>query len=147
MSDHLRSVRLLRSPDDLDADMSPLTLLGEYLRNVFVLAAARSASSPPPGVGERAVAALVLSHAMTADLFEERWPIMRDALAAGVTPTELSTATGGLQPDELAAGLTAWADRQHTTGVLADADHSAVLALIQNRLWGAAVRPGWRRSG
>lgn len=147
MSQPARPKRPPTSPADLDADTSPLVLLDAYLRHVFALAAARSAAADSTGVGERAVAALALSHALVADLFEERWPIVCDALAAGVTPAALSAATGGLQPDELAAGLTAWADWRHAAGLSTDAEHSAVLGLIRARLWGVAARPERRRFG
>lgn len=147
MSQPMRPERLPMSPADLDAGTSPLVLLDAYLRHVFALAAARSTPVQSSDVGERAVSALTLAHVLVADLFEERWPIVRDALQAGVTIAQLSAATGGLQPDELAAGLTAWADRRHAAGTATDADHAAVLALVRARLWGVAARPGWRRSG
>ena len=67
---------------------------------------------------------------MIGDLVQERWPIVRDALAHGITYEQVGAATGGLEPDELAAGLTAWADRQLGAGRMTGAGHDAVLALL-----------------
>jgi hypothetical protein len=85
-------------------------------------------------VGERALAALATAHAVVADLSEERWPIVRDALAAGVPCERVRDATGGLERDELAAGLTAWADRRLAAGLLSPAEHGGVRALVDARL-------------
>ena len=122
-------MRLPERPSDLDLGASPATLLEAYQQHLLVLASAR-AQERTAGTGERAVAALAIAHAVIEDLFEERWSIVRDALVHGVTYAQVGAATGGLEPDELAAGLTAWADRRLAAGLMSGAEHSAVLALI-----------------
>ena len=138
MTRHLRRDRWPERPDDLDPQVSPLLLLGVYQRHLLVLAAARSGSSPelPATTAARAVAALAIAHAVVADLSEERWPIVRDALVHGASRAQVSAATGGLEADELAAGLTAWADRRLGAGRMGGAEHRAVLALVGARLPG-----------
>ena len=125
-------MRLPERPSDLDLGASPATLLETYQQHLLVLASARTTSTRDrtAGTGERAVAALAIAHAVIEDLFEERWSIVRDALVHGVTYAQVGAATGGLEPDELAAGLTAWADRRLAAGLMNVAEHVAVLALV-----------------
>jgi hypothetical protein len=123
-------------PPGPEADGTLATLLDTYQQHVLLLAAARvdPRREPARRVGERALAALAIAHAVVADLAEERWPIVRDALAAGVPRDRVRDATGGLEPDELAAGLTAWADRRLAAGLLSAIEHGRVLALVGARL-------------
>ncbi len=120
-------------PDDLDPHASPSVLIGAYQQHLIVLAAARAdpARVDRAGAGERAVAALAIAHAVLADLSEERWPIVRDALVHGVAAERVSAATGGLEPDELAAGR------------MGEREHLAVLRSIGTWMWSAA-RPRTR---
>ena len=68
---------------------------------------------------------------MVVDTFvAERWPLVRDALARGVETLAVGGALGGLEVDEVAAGLTSWADRAHRSGGLSLDDYDAVIALI-----------------
>ena len=68
-------------PADLDPRTSPSALIEAYQQHLVALAAARAdPSRRDGGAGERAVAALAIAHAVIADLSEERWPIVRDAL-------------------------------------------------------------------
>ena len=136
MSSRSGPARLPVRPSDLDPDASTPALLDSYLGHLLAMAASRAGRSAPADAAGRAVAALAIGHALIADLSEERWPIVRDALALDVTPAQLTAATGGLQPDELAAGLTAWADRRHVAGLTTDLEHAHVLALIETRLRG-----------
>ena len=94
-------------------DASLADLLDAYHRHVLLLAAARAGRRPlpPDQVVHHALAALTIAHAVIDDLGTERWPIISDALTHGATPAEVGAVTGGLEPDELAAGLTAWANR------------------------------------
>lgn len=118
------------------ADGPLVSLIDTYQRHVLALAAARvdPRREPVRQVGERALAALTIAHGVIADLADERWSIVRDALAAGMPRDRVCTATGGLEPDELAAGLTAWADRRARAGLLSPAEHAAVLRLVDTRL-------------
>ncbi len=133
-------------PDDLDPHASPSVLIGAYQQHLIVLAAARAdpARVDRAGAGERAVAALAIAHAVIADLSEERWPIVRDALVHGVAAERVSAATGGLEPDELAAGLTAWADRQWAAGRMSEHEHRAVLGSVGAWMRSAARPRAWR---
>jgi hypothetical protein len=128
--------RLPGRPADVDPDTSLATLLDGYHRHLLQLATARTAPPPAPSmeIAERALAALAIGHTVVRDLFEERWAIVRDALVHGASYTQVGAATGGLEPDELAAGLTAWADRRLAAGLMTDAEHDAVLALVDARL-------------
>ncbi len=102
-----------------DESASLVVLLDIYHRHVLQLAAARVGGAlSSDQVVRHALAALGIAHAVVDDLFVERWPIVADALTHGATLAQLGTATGGLEPDELAVGLTAWADRQIATGQL-----------------------------
>jgi hypothetical protein len=131
-------------PDDLDPHASPSALLEAYQQHLIVLAAARAdPSREDRGAGERAVAALAIAHAVIADLSEERWPIVRDALVHGVAAERVSAATGGLEPDELAAGLTAWADRQWAAGRMGEREHLAVLGSVGTWMRSAARPRAW----
>ena len=60
----------------------------------------------------------------------ERWPLVRDGLVGGATADDVGAALGGLEVDEVAAGLTSWADRAHRSGGLSLDDYDAVIALI-----------------
>lgn len=138
-------------PDDVPAEASAAAVLDAYERHLIALAAAR-ASSPlrldshrsetglaaaragsPPVLPARlvrhAVAALTLSQALVNGLAGERWPIVRDGLVAGAAVAELGAAAGGLEADEIAAGLASWADREHAEGRLSDAEWTRVHAL------------------
>lgn len=131
MTRHLRPDRLPERPDDLDPRTPPSVLLEAYQQHLFALTAARSdPAREGRATGERAVAALAIAHAVIADLSEERWPVVRDALASGVAADRVSAATGGLQTDELAAGLTAWADRRWAAGLMGEHEHLVVLGLV-----------------
>ena len=136
MAHRVHRERVPDRPTDLDPGLSLVALLDRYHRHVLQLAAARADPSRASSaeVGERALAALTIAHAVVHDLFEERWPIVRDALAHGVSREQVGAATGGLEPDELAAGLTAWAARRLATRAMTGAEHVAVLALVDARL-------------
>ncbi len=119
-------------PDDLDPHASPSALLEAYQQHLIVLAAARAdPSREDRGAGERAVAALAIAHAVIADLSEERWPIVRDALVHGVAAERVSAATGGLEPDELAAGR------------MGEREHLAVLGSVGTWMRSAARPRAW----
>jgi hypothetical protein len=99
--------------DEPGPDASLVDLLSTYHRHVLLLVAARTGRHPlpPEQVVHHALVALTIAHAVIDDLGTERWPIIRDALAHGATPEQVGAATGGLEPDELAAGLAAWASQ------------------------------------
>ena len=136
MAHNIRRGRPPGHSADLDPDLSLVALLDHYHRHVLQLAAARATPSRASSaeIGERALVALTIAHAVVQDLFEERWPIVRDALTHGVSREQVGAATGGLEPDELAAGLTAWADRRLATRAMTGAEHVAALALVDARL-------------
>ena len=138
MARHAHRDRLPERPEDVDPRIPPVALLDAYQRHLVALTAARSgrAAEAVAVTGARAVAVLAIAHAVVADLSEERWSIVRDALVHGATRAQVSAATGGLEADELAAGLTAWADRQLGAGRMCRAEHRAVLALVGARLPG-----------
>ena len=108
---------------------SPLRL--DSHRSETGLAAARAGSPPvlPARLVRHAVAALTLSQALVNGLAGERWPIVRDGLVAGAAVAELGAAAGGLEADEIAAGLASWAGREHAAGRLSDVEYGSVLEL------------------
>ena len=79
---------------------------------------------------QHALAALATAQAVVDTFVSERWQLVRDALASGATVDEVGAALGGLEVDEVAAGLTSWADREHRAGGLSLDDYDAVIALI-----------------
>jgi len=117
------------------AETSLVDLLDDYQRRVLLLAAARAGNqvARPDQLVRHALAALTIAHAVAEGLFVERWPIVCDALAHGATLAQIGAATGGLEPDELVAGLTAWADRQVAAGQLTPRSRAAVIALAEGR--------------
>ena len=88
MARHAHRDRLPERPEDLDPRIPPVALLDAYQRHLVALTAARSgrAAEAAAVTGARAVAALAIAHAVVADLSEERWPIVRDALVHGARP-------------------------------------------------------------
>jgi hypothetical protein len=118
-----------------DPQASVVDLLDDYRRRVLLLAAARAGNpvARPDQLVGHALAALTIAHAVAEGLFADRWPIVCDALAHGATLTQIGAATGGLEPDELVAGLTAWADRQVAAGRLTPRGRAAVIALAERR--------------
>jgi hypothetical protein len=118
-----------------DPRTSLVDLLDDYQRRILLLTAARAddqVARPDQLVGH-ALAALTTAHAVAEGLFAERWPIVCDALAHGATLDQIGAATGGLEPDELVAGLTAWADRQVAAGQLTPRSRAAVIGLAERR--------------
>ena len=106
-------------------------VLATYQHHMVVLTAARAAVDRRPAgdVGRRASAALALGQALVDDPTEERWPVVRDGLLYGATVEQVGAALGGLEVDEVRAGLTSWADRQFRGGALTLAEYDAVLIL------------------
>ena len=120
-------------PDDLP-DTVPLgRLLDGYLDHARRVAGARAhvqlQALTPTDVARHALAGLVCAGALAARVATGRWHLAHEALAHGATLDDLATAAG-LDPDEIHAGLTSWADTQHTHGRLTDDEHNAVLALL-----------------
>ena len=77
-----------------------------------------------------ALGALTTASAILHGLAVERWPIVRAALAAGVSVAELGAAMGGLHPHDVTTGLGSWADRRYRSGAMSPADHSRTCALL-----------------
>lgn len=117
-------------PADLAGDHTLAELADAYARHLLVVTSVRAGGRPvtPDRTAAHAVAALALGRAIVADLHDEWWPIVRDALVHGAGHDMLAAAMD-LDPTEVAAGLAAWADRQAADGALSDAEHAAVRAL------------------
>ena len=111
-------------PGAVPSEASASAVLDAYERHLFVLVAARAGSPPmrPARLVQHVVAALALGQALVDDVTAGRWPLLRDGLAGGATRAQLGAAPGGLDVDELAAGLTSWADREHREGRLTDVE-------------------------
>lgn len=107
-----------------------LTVPSLYAAYSGHLAAVADTRHGGPDVAHRALKALAFATVIVESLAVERWPLVRRALAAGATVTELSVALGGLEPDEVAAGLGSWGDRQLRAGALSRTEHADVLALV-----------------
>jgi len=82
--------------------------------------------------GAHAVGALVYSHALSERALHPRWSIAVDALSAGATVEAVGAAMGGLEPDELRAGLRRWADGQHHEGLITEARRRQARALVSD---------------
>jgi len=87
--------------------------------------------------GAHAVGALIYSHALSERALHPRWSIAVDALSAGATVEAVGAAMGGLDPDELRAGLRRWADGQHHAGLITEARRRQVRALVSDTGTGA----------
>lgn len=117
-----------RRPEDalVDGHDDLGDLVDRYQRHLLVVTAHPAAD----GSHRRALAALTIASAILDALVVERWSLVRAALANGATVAEVGAALGDLEPDEVTAGLTSWADRQVHSGLLSEDDHDAVLALL-----------------
>lgn len=112
-------------------DVSLDVVLAAYQHHLVVLTAARAAVDRRSAgdVVHRALAVLALGQALVDDLTEERWPVVRDGLLYGATVDQVGAALGGLEADEVRAGLGSWADRQFRGGALTLAEYDAVHVL------------------
>jgi hypothetical protein len=91
---------------------------------------------PREQVARHAVAALAIGQAIEQYVRGDRWSTVRDALTYGATVAEVAGALD-LELDEVAAGVTSWADGQaRSCGMTAD-EHARVIALVL----GDATRP------
>ena len=118
-------------PADVPEAATVRELLDAYHWHLALAVGGRSARSAPDGLHARhAVAALAIGQVVVDTFVAERWPLVRDALARGVETLAVGGALGGLEVDEVAAGLTSWADRAHRSGGLSLDDYDAVIALI-----------------
>ena len=99
--------RLPRRPTDLDPRATLVDLIDAYQRLLVTLTAVRlgNAAMARDDVAGLALAALATAHAVVDDLFVERWTLVREALRSGASVAEVGTAMGGLEADEVAAGL------------------------------------------
>ena len=87
----------------------------------------------PEQLGEHALAALAYQHALSERALHSRWSIATDALAAGAPLEVVGAAMGGLEPDELRAGLTRWVRTQRQAGLMSDERSGQVLGLLTAR--------------
>lgn len=118
-------------PDEVPADATVADLLDAYQGHLVAVAAGWSRAPQAMGpLARHVVAPLAIAQAILDAFTVERWPPVRGGLAAGATVTEVGTAMGGLEVDEIAAGLGSWADRQHRAGALSLDDYDAVIALV-----------------
>ena len=118
-------------PTDVPEEATVWELLDAYHWHLALAVGGRSARSAPDGLHARhAVAALAIGQVVVDTFVTDRWPLVRDALARGVETLAVGGALGGLEVDEVAAGLTSWADRAHRAGALSLNDYDAVIALI-----------------
>lgn len=79
-------------------------------------------------VAAHALAALVYQHALAERARYSRWCHVRDALRSGASVATVARAMG-LDPDEVAAGLLSWADKQHRFSHITDDEHAEALLL------------------
>ncbi|MDQ3152839.1 MAG: hypothetical protein M3R63_14380 [Actinomycetota bacterium] len=92
------TVGLRELADDYHRHVLPLV---EHRHQIVALADGQRAA--------HAVAALVYGHAMSERALHSRWSIAADALVAGAALGQVGAAMGGLEPDEVRAGLRRWA--------------------------------------
>ena len=102
-----------------------------YQRLLLVVAAARAgAPACSAELSRAALGVLATATAIVDGLAVERWAVVHTGLAAGASVAEVGAALGGLEPDEIAAGLRAWADRQFLAGALTHEEYTGVVALV-----------------
>ena len=129
------------TPADVPSLATVYELFDAYHRHLMAAVAGRPGAvaglrpatarrSPADELDRHAVAALAIGQAIVDTFAQERWPLVHDVLAAGGTADEAGAALGGLEPDEIAAGLVSWAGRAHRAGVLTVDEVDAVLELV-----------------
>lgn len=92
----------------------------------------REVFCPGPGHAERGMyclATLACQTALSERTLHSRWWIACEALGAGKSRGEVAAAIG-LDVEELCAGLRSWARNQLRQGLIDDARHAQVLALL-----------------
>ena len=123
-------------PADVPEAATVWELLDAYYWHLALAVGGRGNRSAPDGLHARhAVAALVIGQVIVDTFVDERWPLVRDALARGAEARTVGDALGGLDVSEVAAGLTSWADRAHRSGALSLDEYDAVIALIAGGAW------------
>jgi hypothetical protein len=115
-------------PDEVTADATVAELLAAYQRHLALAVMARAAADHD---ARHALAALAVGQAIVDSFAVERWPLVRDALEGGATADDAGAALGGLEVDEISAGLTSWAQREHRAGGLSLDDYDAVIELLE----------------
>jgi len=114
-------------PADIPDEAAVAELLATYQRHLFLAITARAANDHD---ARHALSALAIGQAIVDTFAGERWPLVRDVLEGGAGADDAGAALGGLEVDEIAAGLTSWADREHRAGALSLDDYDAVIELI-----------------
>ena len=123
------------TPADIPALVTVDELFTAYDEHLFAAVAARAAREPD---ARHAVVALTIGEAIVRTFLNERWQLVRDALAGGASADDAGAALGGIEVQEVAAGLTSWAEREHRRGRLTLDEVDAVIELIAG---GARPRP------
>jgi len=113
------TVGLRELADDYHRHVLPLV---EHRHQIVALADGQRAA--------HAVAALVYGHAMSERALHSRWSIAADALVAGAALGQVGAAMGGLEPDEVRAGLRRWVSTQHEAGLMSDDRRDQVRVLV-----------------
>jgi hypothetical protein len=84
---------------------------------------------PAEKLARHAVALLAIEHALADRVLASRWVTVAQALMYGAT-IDQAAAGMGLDVDKVRVGLAGWADGQRRFGHITDAEHDAVLALL-----------------
>jgi hypothetical protein len=129
---------LPRRPSDVPNDVPLAKLIEQYQEHVRAVFLARPGMADPAtaeAMFENAIAALAVAHAVVDRLLAARWSTVRDALAADAGRGREVTAACGLDPDEVAAGLSNWADQQNREGLMSDAEYHVVVLLARGVRW------------
>jgi hypothetical protein len=90
-------------PDEMP-DPTVDELFNAYERHLFAVVAVRNGEAADL-LAAHAVAALAIGQAIVDTFAAERWFLVRDGLAGGVTAEDVGIALGGLEVDEVSAGL------------------------------------------
>jgi hypothetical protein len=132
------SAGLPRRPSDVPHDVPLAELIRQYDDHVRDVVVARPRIGDPAkaeAMFEHAVAALAVAHAVVDRLFASRWSTVRDALAADASRGQEVAAACWLDPDEVAVGLSNWADRQNREGLMPDVEYRVVVLLARGVRW------------
>ncbi len=138
------SAYIPRRPSEVPHDVPLSELMEQYHSHVREVILARPQIADQVNADvlfEHALAALAVAHAVVDRLLAGQWPTVRDALAAEASRGPEVAAACGLDPVEVAVGLSNWADRQNRRGLMSDKEHRVVLLLARG-VGGGHEHPG-----
>lgn len=120
-------------PGDISHELLLTELAERYHEHTWSLLRHRNGVGEPLTAEQHTthtLAALAYGHELAERATAARWSLAADALAAGAG-VDATGAAMGTHPDDLPVFLAAWAAQQRRLGLMTDARHQQVLALIR----------------